>query len=230
MSRAERLLELIEVLRRHRFPVAGPSLAQQTGVSLRTLYRDIASLRAQGAPIEGEPGLGYVLRPGFTLPPLMFREDEIEALLLGTQWVAERTDHRLRDAARNALAKVSDVLPSGLRSRMEASTLLVGPAVSPATDTVDMAVVRDAIQAERKLAITYRRGDGDTSQRLVWPFALGFFDDVRVIVAWCELRRDIRHFRGDRIERLVETGERYPRRRNDLMKEWRRREEQNPPA
>src|SRR5690242_7496446 len=115
MSRAERLLDLIQILRRHRQPVAGAVLAQELGISLRSLYRDIATLQAQGAHIDGEPGLGYILRPGFMLPPLMFSEDEIEALVLGSRWVTERGDLRLADAARNALAKIAAVLPPDLR-------------------------------------------------------------------------------------------------------------------
>ena len=107
MSRAERLLELIQTLRRFRHPVSGAALAEELGVSLRTLYRDIQSLKAQGARIEGEPGLGYILRPGFMLPPLMFSEDEIEALVLGSRWVADRGDTRLGEAARNALTKIA---------------------------------------------------------------------------------------------------------------------------
>src|SRR6516225_364885 len=105
MSRAERLLDLIQILRRHRRPVAGKLLAEELGISLRTLYRDIASLQAQGAGIEGEAGIGYVLKPGFMLPPLMFSEEEIEALVLGSRWVAERGDQRLAAAAKNALAR-----------------------------------------------------------------------------------------------------------------------------
>src|SRR5262245_23635780 len=106
MSRAQRLLDLIQVLRRHRFPVRGAALARELGVSLRTLYRDIEALKAQGARIDGEAGVGYVLRPGFMLPPLMFSEDEIEALVLGSRWVASRADAPLGKAARNALAKI----------------------------------------------------------------------------------------------------------------------------
>src|SRR5689334_17148542 len=107
MSRVQRLLDLIQILRRHRQPVAGETLASELAISLRTLYRDIATLQAQGARIDGEPGLGYILRPGFMLPPLMFSEEEIEALVLGSRWVAERGDSRLGDAARNALAKIA---------------------------------------------------------------------------------------------------------------------------
>ena len=114
MSRAERLLALIQCLRRHRQPVSGQTLATELGISLRTLYRDIASLQAQGASIDGEPGVGYVLRPGFMLPPLMFSEEELEALLLGSRWVAERADARLGAAARNAMARIGAVPVLGL--------------------------------------------------------------------------------------------------------------------
>jgi predicted DNA-binding transcriptional regulator YafY len=219
MSRAERLLDLLQVLRRHRHPVSGRHLAQATGVSLRTLYRDIASLQAQGAAIEGEPGLGYVLRPGFTLPPLMFREEEIEALVLCMRWVAGRADGPLA-AAGDALAKIAAVLPADLRERLDASTLMVGPAET-VPDGVDLSALRGAIRAQRKVTIRYRDAAGSGSERVIWPVALGFFERVRVVVAWCEARDDFRHFRTDRMEALTLTGERYPRPRHALLREWR---------
>lgn len=221
MSRSERLLNLIQVLRRHRRPVSGRTLAAETGVSLRTLYRDIATLQAQGADIEGEPGLGYVLRPGFMLPPLMFSEDEIEALVLGSRWVAQRADDRLGDAARNALVKIAAVLPDDLRQGLDANALLVGPGQAIASGSIDLAAVRRAIRAERKLAIAYRGPEGAETRRVIWPFALGFFDQVRMVVAWCELRQGFRHFRTDRILELAAIEVRYPRRRQVLLKEWR---------
>lgn len=119
MSRSERLLELMQCLRRHRLPVTSTVLAAELGISLRTLYRDIASLRAQGAHIEGEPGIGYVLRPGFLLPPLMFSAQELEALMLGARWVSQRTDRELACDAQNALAKIAAVLPADLRQSLE---------------------------------------------------------------------------------------------------------------
>ena len=224
MSRSERLLDLLQILRRHRRPVSGQTLAEESGISIRTLYRDIATLQAQGADIEGEPGLGYILKPGFMLPPLMFSEDEIEALVLGSRWVADRGDDRLGSAARNALAKIAAVLPEDLRQDLDNSTLLIGPGAKVTPDRIDLAIVRKSIRSERKLAIGYRTPDGAATERTVWPFALGFFDRVRVMLAWCELRQDIRAFRTDRISSLAETGQRYPRRRQALLKAWRERE------
>jgi predicted DNA-binding transcriptional regulator YafY len=230
VSRSERLLDLIQALRRRRRPVSGQTLAAELGISIRTLYRDIATLQAQGAPIEGEPGLGYVLRPGFMLPPLMFSEDEIEALVLGSRWVADRADDRLSAAARDALAKIAAVLPADLNDNLDTSTLLVGPGERAPSDGIDIGLVRGAIRAERKLGIAYRDGKGARSERIIWPFALGYFDKVRVVVAWCELRNNFRHFRTDRIVDLTPTDARYPRRRLALLKQWRETEGIPPPG
>lgn len=221
MSRAERLLDLVQILRRHRNPVSGGTLARELNISLRTLYRDIATLQAQGARIDGEPGLGYVLRPGFMLPPLMFSEEEIEALVLGSRWVAKRGDTRLAAAARDALAKIAAVLPPDLRNELDASTLLVGPDTPVAAGDAELASIRQAIRAERKLDITYRDQADKESRRRIWPFAIGFFERARVVAAWCELRRGFRHFRTDRIATIAQTDIRYPRRRQVLVKEWR---------
>ncbi|WP_024927835.1 helix-turn-helix transcriptional regulator, partial [Mesorhizobium sp. NBIMC_P2-C1] len=182
--------------------------------------RNIATLQGQGAPIEGEAGLGYALKPGFMLPPLMFTDEEIEAIVLGSRWVAKQPDNRLSRAAADALAKIAAVLPDDLREDLDASTLLVGPRVE-ASEGIDLGAVRQAIRDERKLAILYNDAAGAGSERVVWPFALGFFDKVRVMVAWCEMRQGFRHFRTDRIARLDITGTRYPRRRQTLLKEWR---------
>ncbi|PRP70677.1 transcriptional regulator [Chromobacterium amazonense] len=222
MARSERLLDLLQLLRRYRLPVTAQALADQLGVSVRTVYRDIASLQLQGADIAGEPGMGYQLRPGFLLPPLMFAEEEIEALVLGMRWVEKRGDPRLANAAGNALAKVAAVLPDDLRRRLEDETLLVVPVEGPLM-AVDMAALRDAIRQQRKLALCYRDIKGDDSQRIVWPFAVGFFEKVQVLAAWCELRQDFRHFRCDRIQQCESLNERYPRRRQALLREWRQR-------
>ncbi|WNG42843.1 YafY family transcriptional regulator [Archangium minus] len=227
MSRAARLLELLQLLRRHRAPITGPALAEELGISLRTLYRDIATLQAQGAHIQGEPGLGYVLRPGFTLPPLMFSADELEALVLGSRWVAMRGDARLGAAAGNAVAKIRAVLPDDLRESVDAATLTV-PMFRGEPVAIDAAVIREAIRKEQKLLITYRDNDGAHTTRTLWPLLIGFFDKVLVLAAWCELRQDYRAFRVDRILSVEPKDERYPRRRAVLVKEWRAR--QNLPA
>ena len=221
MSRSERLLDLLQVLRRHRRPVSGRALAEEIGVSLRTLYRDIASLQAQGATIEGEPGVGYVLRPGFLLPPLMFTRDEIEALALGARWVTRRGDDRLREAALNALARIGEGLPPDLRAELENESLLIGQSAAAPADTVDPLLLRTAIRTHCKLTLTYRDGAGASSDRVVWPIALGYFDQVRLLVAWCELRVGFRSFRTDRIVSAALMDLRYPKRRQDLLREWR---------
>ena len=228
MPRSERLLALLQALRRRRRPISGRVLADELGVSLRTLYRDIASLQGQGAEIEGEAGLGYVLKPGFWLPPLMLSQEEIEALVLGARWVGARTDAKLALAAGDAIAKISAVLTPSLREDVESSTLIV-PGKAPAAAAPDLAPVRAAIRAERKLALEYHDAQGSKTERTVWPFGVGYFDEARVVMAWCELRQGFRHFRADRIAscRTLET--RYPRSRQRLLKDWRLSEGAPPP-
>jgi predicted DNA-binding transcriptional regulator YafY len=221
MTRAQRLLALLQALRRRRTPVSGDTLAQELGISLRTLYRDIATLRDQGARIEGEPGIGYVLKPGFLLPPLMFTNEEIEALVLGGRWVEEHGDERLAGAAREAVEKIAAVLPDGLRRTLDGTGLLVARAREAGPANPHMAAIRAALREECKLIIDYRDEAGRSSLRTVWPVALGFFERIRMLAAWCELRQDFRHFRLDRIAALELTQERYPRHRRALLQEWR---------
>jgi predicted DNA-binding transcriptional regulator YafY len=221
MSRAQRLLDLIQALRGYRRPVSGATLAEALGISLRTVYRDIETLKAQGAHIDGEPGGGYVLRPGFMLPPLMFSEEEIEAIVLGSRWVADRADAALGAAARNALAKIAAVLPQDLKISLDTSSLLVGPGNAVAAGDAELPTIRLAIRTERKLRIFYVDGRGRDSKRTIWPFALAFFDRVRVVVAWCEIREGFRAFRTDRIRKVQFVDKRYPRRRQVLLNDWR---------
>jgi predicted DNA-binding transcriptional regulator YafY len=221
MSRSERLLDLIQILRRHRRPVSGGELAGELAVSLRTVYRDIRSLIVTGAPIDGEAGVGYVLRAGYTLPPLMFSDEEIEAIVLGSRMVAASTDAKLARAASNALAKITAVLPDDRRDEVASLGLLSAARPPAAPDGVDLAALRAAIRAERKIRISYGDETGNRTDRCVWPIALTFYDRTRLLAAWCELRQGFRHFRTDRIAALSELHERYPRRRRVLMKEWR---------
>ncbi len=224
MTRSERLLALLQVLRQHRQPVSGQKLAESLGISLRTLYRDIASLQAQGADIEGEAGVGYVLRPGFMLPPLMFSPEEIEALVLGSRWVASRADNDLNAAAGNALAKIEAVLPPELKRQLQESGLLVAPGSKGNDGVIDVATVRRAMREERKLEITYGDAEGRESRRVIWPIAIGYFERQRVIVGWCELREDFRHFRTDRVTAMTMAEQRYPRRRVQMLRQWRQQQ------
>jgi len=220
MARSERLLALIQALRRHRRPVTAAALAEELGVSVRTIYRDVQSLAAQGATIDGEAGIGYVLRPGFVLPPLMFDDQEIEAIVLGSRWVMKRADPALAAAARNALAKIIAVLPEDLRETAEYSGLMPGSG-ERVVERIDLAPIRGAIREEHKLFLQYEDEKGRATERTIWPIALGFFDKVRMVVGWCELRQDFRHFRTDRMIAMRDTGKRYPKRRRALLKDWR---------
>jgi predicted DNA-binding transcriptional regulator YafY len=225
MSRAERLLALMQILRRYRYPVRGQILAHELGISLRTLYRDIRSLQSQGADIEGEAGVGYQLKPGFTLPPLMFSADEIDALVFGSRWVSQKGDEELSRAAQNVLAKIAAIIPNDLQYQLNSSCLLVGPSqiVKPAVEE-QLISSRKAIRHQYKMAITYRDLKDVVSERTVWPFALGFFDKVDVLLAWCELRQEIRCFRLDRLMSLDILTDKYPRSRQSLLKEWQRQQ------
>ncbi|PDS78535.1 YafY family protein [Rhizobium sp. L43] len=220
MSRSNRLFDLMQTLRRHQRPVPGPELAREAGVSLRTIYRDIAALQALGAQIDGEPGFGYVLKPGFLLPPLMFSEEELHALTLGAQWVCRQTDAGLAMAAQNAIGKIGAVLPAELRPALHENAFHVSRAPAQANE-FDLGIIRQAMREQRKLLIGYRDPNGTLSERIIWPIMLGFVQTNRFIAGWCEWRQDFRLFRADRVMRVERREERYPGRRRDLVKQWR---------
>jgi predicted DNA-binding transcriptional regulator YafY len=218
--RTTRLLTLLQALRRRRRAVSAQTLADELGISLRTLYRDIATLRAEGAEIRGEPGIGYVLRPSFFLPPMMLSQAETEALMLGMRWVSTFGDKSLAASAASALGKITEVLPKAVRDGAGAVPLRVGAAKSQELAAEDLTPLRDAIRAERKLAFAYRDERERTSRRVIWPFAIGYFPEGRVLVGWCETRKDYRHFRTDRLHELQVSAERYPRPRAHMFREW----------
>ena len=219
-SRAARLLHLLDALRRRRTAAPGAALAQDLGVSLRTLYRDIATLREQGADIAGDPGVGYLLKPGFMLPPLMFGADELEALLLGARWVSLQPDPELAFAAQSALARVAGTLPTDARLALETSGLMVPRSAPDTAPEPWLPELRRAIRDERKVVLDYGDANGEATRRTVWPFAVGFFQHSRLLAAWCELRRDFRHFRADRVRHLQATDEPLPERRHVLIRRW----------
>ncbi len=221
MSRSARLLRLLDLLRRARQPQTGPALAQTLDISLRTLYRDIGTLRDQGADILGDPGLGFEMRPGFLLPPLMFTPDELEALMLGAQWVGNQADGQLAAAAASALGRIRANLPMDLRIELDTSGLLV-PSTQAVPQEPWQGPLRAAIRSQHKVLLHYRDQKDQTSERRVWPFAMGFFEHVRVLAAWCELRQDFRHFRADRVLEVEILAERYPESRARLIQRWSR--------
>ena len=222
MARTTRLLALLQILRGKSRPVTAAALADELQVSERTLYRDIAELSAQGAPIYGEAGIGYVLRPGLFLPPLMLSEDETEAVVLGLRYVDQRGDEILAKAASDALAKIAAVLSPAAQEAMRNPTVLPGPSgwEFPA-NAVELAMLRRAIRSQAKLRIDYEDAEGARSNRVIWPIALGFMNEARALVAWCEWRQDYRTFRTDRIASASEIDERYPGRRSVLLRGWR---------
>jgi predicted DNA-binding transcriptional regulator YafY len=221
MTRTGRLFQLMDALRGNRRPVTAGALAERLGVSERTIYRDIQALAQLGAPVEGSAGLGYVLRNGFFLPPLMFDADELEALVLGARWVRHQGDDSLSAAADRALAKIATATPRDLRDHMAEASLWVPVGPVPARPDPFVRPAREAIRRQCKLRIAYRDGHDAASERVVWPFALAFFQERRVMAAWCELRDAIRHFRVDRIVQAELGSERYPTPRHALLKQWR---------
>jgi predicted DNA-binding transcriptional regulator YafY len=221
LSRSTRLLRLLQALRGRRHPVTAARLAEALEVSERTIYRDVADLMAQGAPISGEAGVGYILRPGLFLPPLMLTPDEVEAVLLGLRYVDQRGDEALRTAATEALAKIGAVLSPEAQASLATPSIMPGPSPAAFPDNVTpLDDLRAGIRAQTRLAITYQDEQGRRTERTVWPIQLGFMDRARVLGAWCELRQDFRTFRTDRIVSATPAG-RYPARRADLMRRLR---------
>lgn len=220
MTRTERLLTLLQVLRTYRYPVSGQKLAERLDISVRTLYRDISTLQAQGAEIEGEAGIGYILKPSFFLPPLMFSQTEIEALLLGTQWVSQYGDAPLSKAATDALSKITDVLPKNIKNGMNTFALRVGPPMQESLAKENLTVLREAIRNQKKICLNYQSQEGKRSQRIVWPFTIGYFTDGRILVGWCENENDYRHFNTSEIISVEILNDLYPRSRDSLFREW----------
>ncbi len=210
MRRADRLFQLIQILRRRRRLTTARDLADELEVSVRTVYRDVADLVASGVPIAGEAGLGYLLRGGYDLPPLMFTLDEIEAIVLGANIVGSWGDPRLAEAAEDVLAKIEHALPERLRQSFRDTALFAPRGHYQEEISVDLAALRGAIRQSRKVAISYRDAGGDATERTIWPLALAFYGPVWLMIGWCELRQDFRSFRVDRIAAAEILPDPYP--------------------
>jgi predicted DNA-binding transcriptional regulator YafY len=220
LDKTERLFSIMDALRRHRRPVTAAALAEEQGVSVRTLYRDVQTLIGLGAPIDGEAGIGYMLKPGFFLPPLMFTPEELEALVLGGRWVQAQPDAGLAGAAKNALAKIATASPEDLRDRIKDAGIWPVLMRGPAAPVPVLGPIRAAMREEKALHIAYADEQGRTSERDIWPVQLAYYDGKQIVAAWCCAREAFRNFRTDRITAAAPTEARYGRRRLVLAKEW----------
>ncbi len=208
MRRADRLFKIIQLMRGRRRAVTAAELAKALEVSERTVYRDVRDLVASGTPIQGEAGVGYSLHREYDLPPLMFDEDEIEALVLGARIVAANADEVLARAAMSVLSKVEAVLPKGLEDRV-AKTALYAPRrrITPEVSET-LVLVRTATAEQRRLVLEYEDEGGQASSRTVRPLGAFFWGRTWTLAAWCELREAFRNFRLDRVA-SIELGEAY---------------------
>lgn len=220
MRRADRLFDIIQSLRTAAGPMTAAALADRLEVTARTIYRDIAALQASRVPIEGAAGLGYVLRRGFDLPPLMFTAEEADAIAIGVRLLRRLRDPTLQKAADSVLGKLAAVVPGPLQPHLVSAPIFVSDGDAPAVTGVDLAELRGAIHDTRKISIAYAAEDGRQTRRTIWPLAMAYYVDVTLIGAWCELRSDFRHFRVDRILNSRVLDERFPADNGKLMAEW----------
>lgn len=220
MRKADRLFQIIQILRRSTRPVTAAQLAEELEVGKRTVYRDIADLVSQRVPIDGEAGLGYLLDPQYEMPPLMLTPEEIDTILLGAQMVARLGDVALTNAAADVIAKISSVVPKHLLPYITEPAVGAKPADGTDRRSLDTRPIRSAIREGRKLRLHYCSATDEITQRVVWPVILGYADTYCLLIAWCELRRQFRHFRTDRIVDLEVLADRIGERRAQLRKRW----------
>jgi predicted DNA-binding transcriptional regulator YafY len=205
MRKASRLFEIIQILRLAKKPVTAAEMALQMEVTVRSIYRDIAALQAMRVPIEGGRGIGYILRPGFTLPPLMLSLEETEAIVLALALLERTGDTGLKRAARQVTRKIAAVVPPPLSRIFSDNALHAWGSAAPVPDAVDLSMVRRAIRDERKLALDYRDELARATERVIRPIALIYYSQTANIVGWCEMRQAIRNFRADRVEHCAVT-------------------------
>lgn len=221
MRRADRLLQILQVLRRSSSPVTARAIAAELEVVPRTIYRDIAALQASRVPIDGAAGVGYLLRPGYDLPPLMFDIAEIEAVVLGLAMVAERGDVELARGAADALAKIKAVVPKDIdRSIRQAASLVPHRLESGVGFGPYVPLIRTAVRESRKLSVTYTDAEGRTSRRTIWPLGLYLYSHVTLLCTWCETRGDFRAFRSERVTECHLLDERYDGRNGAMLTEF----------
>jgi predicted DNA-binding transcriptional regulator YafY len=218
MRKASRLFEIIQILRVAKKPMTAAAMAETLEVTVRSIYRDIAALQAMRVPIEGGRGIGYIMRPGFDLPPLMFSIEEMEAIVLSLALLERTGDNALKQAARRVNQKIAGAVPAPLRQAMDSKALYAWGSVAQAPDSFDLSMVRRAIRDEQKLVLDYRDELGRATERTIRPIALIYYSQTANIVAWCELRQAIRNFRSDRVEHC-DTVEDFFKGKGDWLRE-----------
>jgi len=203
MRRADRLFQIVQILQRQKTVITAADMAAELEVSDRTIYRDIQDLMSNNVPIDGERGVGYLLREGYDLPPLMFTEEEIDAIMLGVRLVEVKSDPELSRAANDVLAKIENVLPPDRRSLLQSVRHIVPQFSTPPAITIDMRDLRSAVRNLQKIEMRYLDASGIMTDRVIWPLLTVFFDPVQLLAGWCELRQGFRNFRIDRISSFV---------------------------
>ena len=224
MRRADRLLQIIQILRRANGPISASVMAQELEVSQRTLYRDMASLESTGVPVRGEAGVGYVLEDGYDMPPLMFTASELEAVMLGARIIDGRVDDQLSRAAKDAVAKIAASIPRSLRPALIDAPLFAPMFVRRHEAKIDVALIRQALRTEVQVEVDYLDLKGATTTRTIWPVLMSFFEQSTVLAAWCTLRHDFRTFRVDRFQRFDVLDIKSPTPRKTLFVQWKKTE------
>ncbi len=213
MARSIRMFEIVQLLRGASRPRTAQEIADELDVTKRTIYRDIVSLQSMQIPIEGEAGIGYIMRPGFELPPINFDDEEAEAVSVGLKMIARTGDKSLIKAARRAARKLADATP--LNETLYTSSW--GPRTA---DDVILSQFREAVRQDTKVEIDYQDGAGKISQRTILPVAIIYYSESVVLAAWCELRGDFRHFRPDRITSYTILAETFSNESLKLRRQW----------
>jgi predicted DNA-binding transcriptional regulator YafY len=220
LRKASRLFEIIQILRLAPRPITAAQIADRLEVTPRSIYRDIVALQAMRVPIEGGRGIGYILRPGFDLPPLMFSIEETEAIVLALALLQRTGDSALRKAAETVSDKIAGAMPPPLRQVLSTDAIYAWGSVMPEPGGIDLAVVRAAIRDEQKLHITYTDEQNRATERTVRPIALIYYSAHSVMVAWCELRDGLRNFRADRVTKGMALASRFTGEGDRLRKLW----------
>ncbi len=220
MRRTDRFFEIIQLLRSTSRPLTARRIAEDLETSSRTIYRDIAALQSMRVPIEGEAGVGYVMRSGFDLPPLMFSAEETEAIMVGLALVKRTGDVGLQRSALSVGRKIAHVLPTEQVTPIVNGALKVAPWAAIPPSRIDLRSTRDAIRNEEKLQITYCDLEDQRTDRRVWPLAIIYYIELIVLAAWCELREDFRHFRADRITACSLTGDCFVGQGETMRARW----------